>query len=107
EGDWDEDEGVVICPRHGANFDMRTGDALTLPAFQPVSTYVVRVFEGLVRLQLPRRDVWVAFGPLLDGVRLSADDPGLAGGQAWLSYARAWAWPKDVPAETWFPRGLE
>jgi streptomycin 6-kinase len=51
--------------------------------------------------------VWVAFGPLLDGVRLSADDPGLAGGQAWLSYARAWAWPKDVPAETWFPRGLE
>src|SRR5262249_35131170 len=32
EGDWDPDEGVVICPRHGANFDIRTGDALTLPA---------------------------------------------------------------------------
>ena len=38
EGDWDPDEGIVICPRHGANFDIRTGDALTLPAFEPVAT---------------------------------------------------------------------
>ena len=53
EGDWDADEGVVICPRHGANFDIRSGDALTLPAFQPVSTYPVEVFEGYVRLELP------------------------------------------------------
>jgi 3-phenylpropionate/trans-cinnamate dioxygenase ferredoxin subunit len=52
EGDWDADEGVVICPRHGANFDIRTGDALTLPAFQPVSTYRVEVFDGTVRLHL-------------------------------------------------------
>jgi 3-phenylpropionate/trans-cinnamate dioxygenase ferredoxin subunit len=53
EGDWDADEGVVVCPRHGANFDIRTGDALTLPAFQSVSTYPVRVFDGYVRLELP------------------------------------------------------
>jgi 3-phenylpropionate/trans-cinnamate dioxygenase ferredoxin component len=53
EGDWDADEGVVICPRHGANFDIRTGDALTLPAFQPVSTYRVAVVDGQVRLELP------------------------------------------------------
>lgn len=53
EGDWDPDEGVVVCPRHGANFDIRTGDALTLPAFQPVSTYRVHVFDGQVRLELP------------------------------------------------------
>jgi 3-phenylpropionate/trans-cinnamate dioxygenase ferredoxin subunit len=53
EGDWDADEGVVICPRHGANFDIRTGDALTLPAFQPVSTYRVHVEDGQVRLELP------------------------------------------------------
>ena len=53
EGDWDADEGVVICPRHGANFDIRTGDALTLPAFQPVSTYVVHVVDGQVRLEIP------------------------------------------------------
>jgi 3-phenylpropionate/trans-cinnamate dioxygenase ferredoxin subunit len=53
EGDWDADEGVVVCPRHGANFDIRTGDALTLPAFQPVSTYPVGVVDGTVRLELP------------------------------------------------------
>jgi len=53
EGDWEPDEGVVICPRHGANFDIRTGDALTLPAFQPVSTYRVYVADGQVRLDLP------------------------------------------------------
>ncbi len=35
----------IICPRHGARFDVRSGDALTLPAFEPVPTYEVRV-EG-------------------------------------------------------------
>ena len=53
EGDWEADEGVVICPRHGANFDIRTGAALTLPAFQPVSTYTVHVVDGQVRLEIP------------------------------------------------------
>ena len=53
EGDWDPDEGVVVCPRHGANFDIRTGEALTLPAFQPVATYVVRVDDGQIKVELP------------------------------------------------------
>ena len=53
EGDWDPDEGVVVCPRHGANFDIRTGDALTLPAFQPVETYPVRVADGIIKVELP------------------------------------------------------
>jgi 3-phenylpropionate/trans-cinnamate dioxygenase ferredoxin subunit len=39
------DDGHIICPRHGSRFDVRTGDALTLPAFEPVPTYEVRV-EG-------------------------------------------------------------
>ncbi len=37
------EDGQIICPRHGARFDVRTGDALTLPAFEPVPTYEVRV----------------------------------------------------------------
>ena len=53
EGDWDPDEGVVICPRHGANFDIRTGDPLTLPAVEPVDTYPVRVEDGIVKVELP------------------------------------------------------
>ena len=53
EGDWDPDEGVVICPRHGANFDLRTGEALTLPAFTPVETFPVLVENGVVKVELP------------------------------------------------------
>jgi 3-phenylpropionate/trans-cinnamate dioxygenase ferredoxin subunit len=35
----------IMCPRHGAFFDVRTGAALTLPAVLPVRTYKVRI-EG-------------------------------------------------------------
>ena len=53
EGEFDPDTGVVVCPRHGANFDIRSGRALTLPAYQPVDTYSVRVVDGVVKLELP------------------------------------------------------
>ena len=53
EGDWDPEEGVVICPRHGSNFDIRTGKPLTLPAFEPVETYTVRVEGGMVEVDVP------------------------------------------------------
>ena len=32
----------IVCPRHGATFDVTTGAALTLPAVMPVATYNVR-----------------------------------------------------------------
>ena len=53
EGDWDPAEGIVVCPRHGANFDIRTGEPLTLPAFEPVETYPVRVEDGTIEVELP------------------------------------------------------
>ncbi len=53
EGDWDPDEFVVVCPRHGANFDIRTGRALTLPAYIPVAAYPVKVVDGDVIVELP------------------------------------------------------
>jgi len=36
---------TVVCPRHGATFDVRTGDVLTLPAVVPLMTFSV-VVEG-------------------------------------------------------------
>lgn len=33
----------IMCPRHGAYFDVKTGEALTLPAILPVETFPVRV----------------------------------------------------------------
>ena len=39
------DGNRIMCPRHGALFDVTTGKALTLPAVSPLPTYAVRV-EG-------------------------------------------------------------
>ena len=52
EGDFDAEDGVAICPRHGANIDIRSGRALTLPAVDPVETFPVRVEDGVVKVTL-------------------------------------------------------
>jgi 3-phenylpropionate/trans-cinnamate dioxygenase ferredoxin subunit len=52
EGDFDVEEGVAICPRHGSNIDIRTGEALTLPAVFPVDTFPVTVEDGIVRVDV-------------------------------------------------------
>ena len=52
EGEFDAEEGYAICPRHGARFDVRTGRALSLPAYLPVDTFPVRVEDGLVKLEV-------------------------------------------------------
>lgn len=42
----------IECPRHGARFDIRTGAALCMPAFEPVQTYDVVVKGDRVYLEL-------------------------------------------------------
>ena len=52
-GEGPVEDHTVTCPRHGAKFDIRTGQALTMPATQPTVAHEVRV-EGdrvLVRLK--------------------------------------------------------
>ena len=44
------EDGQVMCPRHGAWFDIRTGDALGPPAFEPVATFPVRIEDGVVQV---------------------------------------------------------
>jgi 3-phenylpropionate/trans-cinnamate dioxygenase ferredoxin component len=46
---------AVECPRHGSEFDLTTGAPLSLPATQPVPTYLVSVEEGVVYLTLEDR----------------------------------------------------
>jgi len=53
EGDFEPDELVVICPRHGSRFDLRTGRPLSLPAYLPVETFEVKVEDGVVRVVVP------------------------------------------------------
>jgi 3-phenylpropionate/trans-cinnamate dioxygenase ferredoxin subunit len=52
EGDWEPDECRVICPRHGSAFDLRDGRPLSLPAYEPVETFPVRVVDGVVKVQV-------------------------------------------------------
>jgi 3-phenylpropionate/trans-cinnamate dioxygenase ferredoxin subunit len=53
EGDYDPEEGVVVCPRHGSRFEICTGRPLTLPAVEPVDTFPVRVVDGIVKVEIP------------------------------------------------------
>lgn len=46
------DERQLECPKHGSRFDLTTGEALTLPATQPVPAYTVRVVNGEVELEV-------------------------------------------------------
>ena len=45
------EDGQIMCPRHGARFDIRTGAALTPPAYEPVATFEVRVDAGVVQVR--------------------------------------------------------
>ncbi len=43
----------VECPRHGARFDIRTGEALSMPAFEPTPAYHVHVEGGEIYVEQP------------------------------------------------------
>ena len=43
----------IVCPRHGAHFCARTGEALTPPAYEPLRTYKVRVANGRILVENP------------------------------------------------------
>ena len=52
EGDFDPEDAVVVCPRHGSRFDIRTGRPLSLPAYEPVETFPVVVEDGWVKVDI-------------------------------------------------------
>lgn len=54
-GDGEVDGDEVVCPRHGARFDIRTGKATSLPAVVDIPAYPVRVVEGMVEVGIPRK----------------------------------------------------
>jgi 3-phenylpropionate/trans-cinnamate dioxygenase ferredoxin subunit len=46
-------EGTVVecqveCPRHGARFDIRTGEVTRMPAVEDVDTYEIKIENGEV-----------------------------------------------------------
>ena len=54
-GDGELDEHEIICPRHGARFDVRTGKATTFPAYVDIPAYPLREEDGKILLGLPEK----------------------------------------------------
>lgn len=50
------DGETIECPLHGATFSIKTGEALTPPAVEPLATYAVRVEGDDVLVALPRKE---------------------------------------------------
>jgi nitrite reductase/ring-hydroxylating ferredoxin subunit len=45
-------DGVVRCPRHGAPFDLRTGEALGPPASDDLHVYKTKMEDGVVYVRV-------------------------------------------------------
>ena len=42
----------IVCPHHGANFDLDTGKALSPPAVLPITVFPTKVEDGSIFVQL-------------------------------------------------------
>ena len=52
EGRLHEADCRIECPRHGSLFDLRTGAPKTLPAYEPIETFPVRIDGDLIKLEV-------------------------------------------------------
>jgi len=56
-GEGDLEAKCIVCPRHGAKFDIATGQALSLPAVEDIPAYPVRVKANRIQIGIPKK--WV------------------------------------------------
>ncbi len=54
-GEGDLDGMKIICPRHGAQFDLATGKALALPAVEDIPAYPTRIVNHRIQVGIPKR----------------------------------------------------
>lgn len=52
-GDGDLEGYEIVCPRHGARFDIRSGKVCMLPAVEDIPAYPVRVVDGKIEVGIP------------------------------------------------------
>ena len=46
----------LICPLHGAAFDIRDGSVLAVPAELPLPAHAVRVVDGMIEVAISRTE---------------------------------------------------
>ena len=44
----------IVCPRHGAEFDVRTGKVMQMPAVVDIPAYPVQIRDGQIFIGVPR-----------------------------------------------------
>jgi 3-phenylpropionate/trans-cinnamate dioxygenase ferredoxin subunit len=53
EGEIIDDE--IICPRHGARFNLKTGKVLSFPAVEDIPVYPVRILDGFIEVGIMKQ----------------------------------------------------
>jgi len=46
------EEGCIVCPRHMARFNLSTGEALCMPATEPVAIFPVKIVGGEIEIEM-------------------------------------------------------
>ena len=58
EGELHPETCAVECPLHGSQFDLRTGEPISLPAVEPVRVHEVAVRGGELWVALSEEEAW-------------------------------------------------
>jgi 3-phenylpropionate/trans-cinnamate dioxygenase ferredoxin subunit len=53
-GEGDLEGYNITCPRHGAEFDVRTGKVMQMPAVVDIPAYPVRIADGNIQVGIPK-----------------------------------------------------
>jgi len=53
-GDGELEGFNIVCPRHGAEFDVKTGKAVQMPAVVDIPAYPVKIVDGTIQLGIPK-----------------------------------------------------
>jgi 3-phenylpropionate/trans-cinnamate dioxygenase ferredoxin subunit len=53
-GDGDLEDYNIVCPRHGGEFDVRTGKVMAMPAVVDIPAYPVKVESGNLFVGIPK-----------------------------------------------------
>jgi 3-phenylpropionate/trans-cinnamate dioxygenase ferredoxin subunit len=53
-GEGDIEGNNIVCPRHGGEFEIRTGKAVQLPAVVDIPAYPVKVVDGMIQVGIPK-----------------------------------------------------
>lgn len=51
-GEGELQDHCLVCPRHGAKFDVTSGRAVTMPATEPIATHEVKVQDNQILVRL-------------------------------------------------------